>query len=269
MADVYSRSYLNLAASAARDGRDGLFFTHKEPIRVRCKLPTSEDDSIFISEVRYDTVDWTYWKEVTEGPLYLRAWTTQERILPPRTVFFGKTQLHWECHEDLKSESQFSSLVHDESFSLNLRQYLASVTEEETLYLCVLWYCMVEAYSKCSLTKREDKLPALSGLAKAFSRRTNFAYTAGLWEEDLATGLLWRTRSPKTKPRPPPYRAPSWSWASLDTPIKFSCGTYYIAGKARRHLQPLVQSVRPQISHGSYDLFGAVSQESRHSLHDA
>jgi hypothetical protein len=223
MADVYSGSYLNLAASAAQDGRDGLFFARRESVSVRCKLSTGEEDSISVSKELRDGEIWTCWNELMSSPLSLRAWTMQERILPPRTVIFGREQLLWECHEDLKSETVFSSLDHGSLLSSNIRQCLISRTlpREGTSYLCALWYWMIQAYSKCHLTKSEDKLPALSGLAKAFSRRTSFMYTAGLWEEDLATGLLWLPLLPESRPRPSTYRAPSWSWVSLNTPIHF------------------------------------------------
>jgi hypothetical protein len=67
------------------------------------------------------------------------------------------------------------------------------------------------------LTYPSDKLPALSGLASHYARLTDHHYLAGLWREDLTRLLLW-SLDPQITPRdlPPQYRAPSWSWASLD-----------------------------------------------------
>ena len=82
------------------------------------------------------------------------------------------------------------------------------------------------------LTKGTDKLVALSGLAHNYYEREGKSgvshkdymggsrgkYAAGLWEADMPSALLWRSRSAQ---RPFQYRAPSWSWASVDGPISY------------------------------------------------
>ncbi|KAE9378668.1 HET-domain-containing protein, partial [Stipitochalara longipes BDJ] len=216
MADVYSGSYLNLAAAAAADGTEGLFFQRLECIEVRCKLSTGEQDEVFISNSPSN-----YFMDSRESPLASRAWALQEKVLPPRTLIFGKDQLHWECHEELKSESSRKNMQIDQSFSSSLRRYLSSKPQanEGISAQCKLWYKMLEAYTRCDLTKSEDKLPAIAGLSNAFSRRSGFKYIAGLWEEDLEMGLLWRSLYPKETQLPPSYRAPTWSWAALDTEV--------------------------------------------------
>lgn len=74
---------------------------------------------------------------------------------------------------------------------------------------------------QCQLTKPEDKLVALSGIARLILEKVGTDYLAGLWRDELSDGLLWRVEncqqanlSPST--RPSVYRAPSWSWASID-----------------------------------------------------
>jgi hypothetical protein len=49
---------------------------------------------------------------------------------------------------------------------------------------------MLEVYSRCEFTKSEDKLPALTGFANAFSRQSGISYAVGVWKEDLEMGLL-------------------------------------------------------------------------------
>ena len=48
-------------------------------------------------------------------------------------------------------------------------------------------------------------------------------YLAGLWRRHLPLQLLWSLSLGVVKPptRPKPYRAPSWSWASLDVGVNF------------------------------------------------
>jgi hypothetical protein len=67
------------------------------------------------------------------------------------------------------------------------------------------------------LTVTSDRLIALAGIAKLMGQALNDEYCAGLWQRNLAVDLCWfppNTRG--LKPRPSGYRAPSWSWASLD-----------------------------------------------------
>ena len=105
------------------------------------------------------------------------------------------------------------------------------------------WVKLVEDYTRRKLTYGMDKLPALSGLARLIEQRTGDKYFAGLWKchiiEDLAWTVYGRSlitaasafgqggdvltdlRGSVQVPPPSTYRAPSWSWASLDAPVIF------------------------------------------------
>jgi hypothetical protein len=76
---------------------------------------------------------------------------------------------------------------------------------------------IVEAFSAGNLTVSTDKLVALSGMSEIFSNRFQLTYLAGLWKEELESWLSWFVRT--SRPRPRSYRAPSWSWASVDGKI--------------------------------------------------
>jgi hypothetical protein len=56
-----------------------------------------------------------------------------------------------------------------------------------------LWVNVVGKYSGMGLTKVSDRLPALSGLAKAFNWRNLGEYRASLWDKDIGHWLLWRS----------------------------------------------------------------------------
>lgn len=112
------------------------------------------------------------------------------------------------------------------------------------------WYRVMQRYSERNFTYLADKLPAAEGLAREIASKFDVGrYFAGIWEFDLALGLLWKPTQhgiEEFRPRPrwswPPaplvekktpiphcpemtttrrepqlYRAPSWSWASRDT----------------------------------------------------
>lgn len=86
---------------------------------------------------------------------------------------------------------------------------------------CYTWDSLVHSYSSRSITHEEDKLLAISALAKniqpvVHNYREESQYLAGLWGRFLPVQLLWYTSgNNKTTFRTKTYLAPSWSWASL------------------------------------------------------
>ena len=65
---------------------------------------------------------------------------------------------------------------------------------------------------------------ALAGLGQIIQRRyqqEENSYIIGLWRQSLEGQLFWHLEEPEGKPpgsasRPSPYRAPTWSWASIE-----------------------------------------------------
>ncbi|KAG7284445.1 hypothetical protein NEMBOFW57_010818 [Staphylotrichum longicolle] len=95
------------------------------------------------------------------------------------------------------------------------------VKEEEKDGLYREWYRTVEQYTVRAITKQFDILPAIGGLASRFEALVGDRYVAGLWVKDLHHGLLWTVEGP-IQPGEQRFRAPSWSWASVNlTSIKF------------------------------------------------
>lgn len=83
-----------------------------------------------------------------------------------------------------------------------------------------MWREIVNSYSVRKLTRIDDKLPALSGIAGLLEERSGDTYCAGLWEKSLPFDLLWRCdqsgnlQIEKT-------RSPSWSWISVNGAVKW------------------------------------------------
>lgn len=84
------------------------------------------------------------------------------------------------------------------------------------------WQEVVQDFSKRVLTKPTDRLPAISGVASEFSLELQEPYLAGHWLKSIPGSLMWY-RKPTTgrRERPATYRAPSWSWASVDGEVRF------------------------------------------------
>ena len=67
------------------------------------------------------------------------------------------------------------------------------------------------------LTHEDNKHPALSGLAYNYQGRWNDLYHAEIWQRQLWRQLQWYMGPTTYPPRwPSEYRAPSWSWASVE-----------------------------------------------------
>ena len=145
------------------------------------------------------------------SPLSRRAWALQERLLSPRTLHYTKMQLFWECRESKASESSpqpwpkkprgpFDLPTYSENTPAALSAYLESTHELYGLDVEPLhrhWPEIIEKYTDTLMTKLEDKLVAISGLARQVYSITKDQYCAGIWREDLVTQLLWRLQRPQ------------------------------------------------------------------------
>jgi hypothetical protein len=65
----------------------------------------------------------------------------------------------------------------------------------------------------------------LSGLARVVAERMNDTYVAGMWRSSLIETMMWQAVG--TTSAVSQYRAPSWSWASIDGPFVIFCSGAY------------------------------------------
>jgi hypothetical protein len=224
MGDVYKGALCNVAATASSDGEGGLFRPRDPRYLKPCLISTEFSDQS----------NSNYWLESfliphdTFQPLFDRGWVIQERVLAPRTLHFGSEYLLWECRHHRKSEiyplgvpRRIRSLS-----NLALGPSQRRSKSEARLY----WEEIIREYSECQLTKDGDKLVAMSAIAKEISMLGGWGeYLAGLWGSDILSDLLWVSTHDHKKAkeglnwpcRPGVYRAPSWSWASIDGPINW------------------------------------------------
>ena len=113
------------------------------------------------------------------------------------------------------------------------------------------WYKCVSEYTTRFLSQPSDKLAAISGLAEKYAVPGLGRYLAGVWEQDIFRGLAWTRVKPgeRTKSQymsyiavkakrtfaarafkpPVQYRAPSWSWASVNGPVEVNDDFFYFA----------------------------------------
>ncbi|KAH6884485.1 hypothetical protein B0T10DRAFT_462813 [Thelonectria olida] len=182
---------------------------------------------ITVRQKQYYLIDGDTWDyEIEETPLQSRAWVYQERLLAPRILHFGPTQLGWECKEDIALELFTNTLppgMVATTTSETLAKALSPRSSDSSHESCRdAWSDLVNRYSKCDLTKREKKLIAFLGVDRLIEDDRQDEYLAGIWKSTLLTDLAWTSYGhlwaswEDTK-----FRAPTWSWLSLDRKIHF------------------------------------------------
>ncbi|KAF4815295.1 hypothetical protein CGCSCA5_v007165 [Colletotrichum siamense] len=221
MRNVYANSACNVLACDSSDPGGGLF-RHRNPNDV---LPGLVETSLLSgTPKRYIVRDGMFTRRQLDEVKTLadRGWVFQERFLAPRALSFHGQRISWECCEGRGWEGILQGF--NESISI-MDRLLASIQQateashgKMTETTLGLWSEVVRLYSQCKLTKSEDKLLALMGVAKVFQELTGDTYLAGVWRSQLLAQLHWQTGQDIAK-LPRRYKAPSWSWASVDSPV--------------------------------------------------
>ncbi|KAJ4247465.1 hypothetical protein NW762_013140 [Fusarium torreyae] len=228
MLSVYSNAYMTVGAYRAKDSSEGLF--GERPTREYVELEYTSNGLqgqvlAFNLPLREEAVSDDYITLPNE-PLSDRAWGLQERVLTRRMLMYGTQQLFFECNEGFRGED---GVFLEERF-LNIYENMDKRAKTTTLRKCLTnyedgqvlsyktalfasWYNLLWLYGPRKLTKASDKLPAISGIASIFAKRLDDEYVAGLWRSHLIEGLLWQGLKCR---RNQEYKAPSWSWASMD-----------------------------------------------------
>lgn len=201
MSSVYGGSVITIAASSARDSTQGCFL--KPPnfsggLRARITDGGRQRVQDFRNEAEYES-------STLRAHLGTRAWALQEKLLSPRTIYFGDRGAFWECRSLIASE-----FFPDEILDRFVHPLVCRTRNHEPQ-----WRQIVELYSAANLTYGKDKLPALSGIAKSEFDGNGDQYLAGIWRRDIEKQLCWNRVGCKALERPF-WRAPSWSWASID-----------------------------------------------------
>lgn len=92
MHNIYLHSSCNIAAASTPNGEGPLFaipdFANSKPVKVHVRQAASNYFCDF-EELWHDNI--------TRSPLLRRGWVLQEVTLSPRTLYFCKNQMFWEC----------------------------------------------------------------------------------------------------------------------------------------------------------------------------
>ncbi|KAN0090623.1 HET domain containing protein [Hyaloscypha variabilis] len=216
MGDVYGNAVCNLAAAGSRDGNGGLWMDRSSllhlPCEVESKIPLGSKSTWHIHprSLKQATL-------LLNGPLLKRGWVIQERILAPRTLYFGTYQLFWECSHHQACETypgglpDMMQVAKSNLVTLENLEKAIGVENDDIKITSAdvnrFWEQIILGFSRCDLTKPEDRLIAISGLARKIQER------------NPQFDFLMKGGGTKSYQRMTAFRAPSWSWASLDAGV--------------------------------------------------
>jgi hypothetical protein len=227
MALYYGQSALMIAATAAEDSTKGILTDRHVPYS-----PIMGKEEKYCLRQKLLSGKW----DIERSIIASRGWCAQERMLAPRILHYTKRQMIWECADGFKFEasgipdSKTGSGQFDHAFSKqNFQPFVTRALKtdklgavedisasREQIRRIRTWQQCVDEYTKRNLTVSSDKLHAISGVAAIINSDGQMGeYLAGLWSEHIATGFAW-SRDWALLKTPPTYRAPSWSWASVD-----------------------------------------------------
>ncbi|KAL3431738.1 heterokaryon incompatibility protein-domain-containing protein [Aspergillus tetrazonus] len=250
MANVYKESYLTISASRASDAEEGFLSDNADkstglwkgliPVDYWVRSPTASTTQKALSHPGEKGTLWLLdesdgVRELCQTSTSLRGWCLQEHILSPRLLSYGRWPT-WRCRETTDADGGFytsETRMRDITGTLEHRlldilfhfrrtrcspQGVDMFTMTQ-LYQC--WYAVVHDFSKRMISVSSDRFPAIGAIASEISELTGSGYMAGLWEQNMLHDLMWSTKATEWACRPPEWRAPSWSWASVDSTITY------------------------------------------------
>ena len=263
MADIYRNAYVTIQATSAKTCRDGFLQIRRQrtdAIRLPCQYAPNQFADVVVSP----GIDIVMPRPGLQEPIHDRGWTLQEGLLSSRVLIYSEAQLFFKCPYGFQKDGgQSTWLTYTlgtattpvSQENLSLLGHLQSAALPTAHQIREYWEHVVVDFTARRITDPKDKLPALAGLASCFAARTGDAYVAGCWRRDILYDLCWMAGSdarvterhhrelPPTT-RCPSWRAPSWSWASVDGPVWFPSERHLIPGEGVYQPDPSLACLR-------------------------
>ncbi|KUJ14969.1 HET-domain-containing protein, partial [Mollisia scopiformis] len=211
MSEVYGNSWVNIAASWAKDCSEGCLYRSNPKIdRFQVEVKAWQDRQVRLQTLEVIPANMVL-NSISMSVLSDRGWVLQERLLSPRTLHFTKAQIFWECNTLLGCES-FPNGVPACTTVSDIHIVKNNLSEQ--------WHRIITKYTRCNLTQRRDVLVAMSGIIKRLQEQRQDICVAGIWRQDPEMQLLWMRSPSDVQKARYLYTAPTWSWASSQGPIQ-------------------------------------------------
>jgi hypothetical protein len=228
MAEIFSNAHLTLIAASASSYNDS-FLCRRSP-SLSCTVPLKVTSGVAMQgqfslrlRRRWAASGSDKMAEISGGRWVTRGWTFQEERLARRVLIFGETKFFFDCRTLERSEDTDMYKLRPAWVTSVIEvprvdhRFIQENTEKDKHW--DQWHTLCAHYTYRELTFPEDKLPAISGIASNIAKKVQSGYLAGLWRNNLIHDLFWQTVAVATRPKK--YRAPSWSWASVDGRINW------------------------------------------------
>lgn len=201
------------------------------PVELRAKTTTGELGTIQV----FKEPDYFNSHRARE-PVVKRGWTLQESLLSRRLLIFSAQHLYFACREANAGCGGREPLPKPRIIGLYESRVpgVNTISSLQRMYPAVsTWDKVVNEYTQRRLGCFEDKLPAISAMAASLvtmareERVQELRYCAGLMldlegkDRGWKGEFLWAVTEPNSSVVVSDYSSsPSWSWASLQAPIR-------------------------------------------------
>jgi hypothetical protein len=204
---IYTSATITLVAAAgdrADTGLPGVSTRRREVTRQTITIQDM-DVSNLLPRLK-NTVDVSVWNT--------RGWTYQERLFSQRCLFFTESQAYYACSHGVEYEKVDRLL----RAHWNAERFKGTSIPRTFMEI---YSKNVTDYTSRSLTSQSDIIRAFQGVLNDMSRLHNQTFHAGLPEGKFEESLMWQRIGPSTVGDLLQV-APSWSWASAGSPIKYT-----------------------------------------------
>lgn len=257
MSSIYQNSYITISATNSGDGSSRCLTERRKAIKIPYENTSKKELALRARKAldHHPKPGPDGEPATPQGPLTYRGWSLQEHALSTRVLHYTATELLFECKTSYRCECLPERKTYPTTPSLIPK----AVASKDSTAVWQAWQRIVEQYSSRNLTVPSDKLPAISGIASKIRKATHSEYLAGLWKNNLASDLLW---SANTSAQTTPcvfawekWRAPTFSWASLDTAITYAT----FDEDERESFRPTIAIVETSIIPKGLNLLGTLA----------
>ena len=266
MSDIYANAALAITASDSKDCRDGFLTDRSLMQRYGAVLKVPIDDEGNAGYVRLCFPDTDFPSLVGDGPVAQRGWCLQERQLCSRLLHLCQGEVFFECIRCRRFEGESAPGeefdVKDEFHAFHMPREAHDTGRGKPspdVQNVFSSYSIMQDYTRRGLTMPDDKLVAVAALARRAQQVLGGDYLAGLWRKQIQIGLLWMIDEESSAFRAPIYRAPSWSWASMDGPVSWSLIDGWVQSEDG-FVEPEIEVVESSIQLAGEDPFGPVQR---------
>jgi hypothetical protein len=210
--DVFENAYITVAAASARNTAEG-FLAHRSSncLSVQSEGRPKAQESHYSKTNSMNHVPYKFGPDYSvHGPIHFRSpyspntsaslvestwnsrgWILQEQVLFTRIRYFLDEIMLMDC---VSAPIRVEDPGYAREATLRNpwpRRVIAdiknSVATEANPYGD--WYSLMDMYAEKKLLFPDDKLPAISGLARKMIQTQGDVYLAGLWEGDVHRGI--------------------------------------------------------------------------------